>query len=456
MASIINASTAGVGGVITTADNSGDLNIQSGSTTILAITSTGASVTGTLSASAATTFSAGSVSAPAITTTGDTNTGIFFPAADAIAFSEGGVESMRIDSAGNVGIGTTLPVQKLEVLGNSGLATGTGNPIAIRISDTSADAGAATWNTTTDFTQLQFYSADASGPGGANIRYTVGAVMEGVSGQTTALTFRSSSLGVLTERMRIDANGNVGVGVTPSAWQSSSKAIQLTGGSIAGLTTTDFRLYANAYENSGAVYVTTNVATMYRMTSGSHVWYTAPSGTAGTAVTWTTGMTLTAGGDLELGTGHYYALFTATDFGIELRPTLATSGAVFASFLNNTGTRIGSISRNTTTNAVLYNTTSDERLKENIADSNPVLETISKIKVRQYDWKDANVHQDYGFIAQELDTVIDGVVTKPDDAELMWSVDYSKITPHLVKAIQEQQAMIEELKAEIDLLKGVK
>ena len=52
-------------------------------------------------------FAAGTVSAPSITTTGDTNTGIYFPAADTIAFTEGGVESMRITSAGNVGIGTT-------------------------------------------------------------------------------------------------------------------------------------------------------------------------------------------------------------------------------------------------------------------------------------------------------------------------------------------------------------
>ena len=54
-----------------------------------------------------TTVAAGSASAPAITTDGDTNTGIFFPAADTIAFAEGGAEAMRIDSSGNLLVGTT-------------------------------------------------------------------------------------------------------------------------------------------------------------------------------------------------------------------------------------------------------------------------------------------------------------------------------------------------------------
>jgi len=66
-------------------------------------TMTGAvSVGTTLGVTGVTTVQAGTAALPAITTTGDTNTGIFFPAADTIAFSEGGVEAMRIDSSGNL------------------------------------------------------------------------------------------------------------------------------------------------------------------------------------------------------------------------------------------------------------------------------------------------------------------------------------------------------------------
>jgi len=81
-------------------------------------------------------LAAGAVGTPALTTSGDTNTGIFFPAADTIAFTEGGTEAMRIDSSGNVGIGNTSPAVKLDVTGQvnasagiafaGGLATGTG------------------------------------------------------------------------------------------------------------------------------------------------------------------------------------------------------------------------------------------------------------------------------------------------------------------------------------------
>jgi hypothetical protein len=76
-------------------------------------------VDGSLTVSGAdfTSISAGTTSTPSISPTGDSNTGIFFPSADTIAFAEGGVEALRIDSSANIGIGTANPSQKLEVVG---------------------------------------------------------------------------------------------------------------------------------------------------------------------------------------------------------------------------------------------------------------------------------------------------------------------------------------------------
>ena len=121
MASTIAAVTTSGGGVVTTADASGNLNLLAGTTTVVAVTTAGAAVTGTLSATGVATFAAGTVALPSITTSGDTNTGIYFPAADTIAFTEGGAEAMRIDSSGNVGIGTTSPVNILSVNGGVSL-----------------------------------------------------------------------------------------------------------------------------------------------------------------------------------------------------------------------------------------------------------------------------------------------------------------------------------------------
>ena len=70
------------------------------------------SITGTIA------VPAGSAVAPTIAPTGDTNTGIFFPAADTIAFTEGGTEAMRLDSSGRLGLGTTGPLARFDLRGD--------------------------------------------------------------------------------------------------------------------------------------------------------------------------------------------------------------------------------------------------------------------------------------------------------------------------------------------------
>ena len=100
-------------------------NLTGTATTAQGLTGTPNITVGTIGAtslvvSGITTVAAGSTAAPSITPTGDSNTGIFFPSADTIAFGEGGAEALRINSSGNIGIGTTNPTSKLQVQGTIG------------------------------------------------------------------------------------------------------------------------------------------------------------------------------------------------------------------------------------------------------------------------------------------------------------------------------------------------
>jgi hypothetical protein len=97
-------------------------------------------------------------------------------------------------------------------------------------------------------------------------------------------------------------------------------------------------------------------------------------------------------------------------------------------------TNTGTISTNGTTTA--YNTTSDQRLKENIIDADSASSLIDSLQVRKFDWKADGSHQRYGFVAQELVTVAPEAVHQPEDTEQMMAVDYSKLVPMLVKEIQ--------------------
>ena len=109
----------------------------------------------------------------------------------------------------------------------------------------------------------------------------------------------------------------------------------------------------------------------------------------------------------------------------------------------------GSVSANITTTgnmvAANFNTTSDQRLKSNIADAAPSSAIVDAIQVRQYDWNDSGKHDDYGFVAQELHAVYPAAVTPGESDAEVWTVDFSKLVPLLVKEIQELKARVAEL-----------
>ena len=156
-------------------------------------------ITGNISANIVT-VAAGTAALPAITTTGDTNTGIFFPAADTIAFTEGGAEAMRIDSSGNVGIGTSSPAYKLDV------SAASGNVYAQvkRASQTTGEVGVHLNGGTSGVT-WDIYQAGSSNL----LRFYVDGASAG-------------------DKMVIDASGNVGIGVTPS--NANGGVLQLKSG----------------------------------------------------------------------------------------------------------------------------------------------------------------------------------------------------------------------------------
>jgi len=119
----------------------------------------------------------------------------------------------------------------------------------------------------------------------------------------------------------------------------------------------------------------------------------------------------------------------------------ATTGALIN--FADTGTGVGYISTNGTTTA--YNTSSDARLKENIADAEDAGAKVDAIQVRQFDWKADGSHQDYGMIAQELMTVAPEAVSGDPESDDMMGVDYSKLVPMMLKEIQSLRARVAQL-----------
>jgi hypothetical protein len=139
-------------------------------------------------------------------------------------------------------------------------------------------------------------------PAGQALRSTGGIFVDFGTGGTGDLVFRSSAS--VLNRLTLDNSGNLGLGVTPSAWGGSFKALQV------GLGTS---LYNNTgyngtflgsnffYNGTNNIYLSSTTATAYGQVNGQHQWFNAPSGTLCNVVSFTQAMTLDASGNLLLG-----------------------------------------------------------------------------------------------------------------------------------------------------------
>jgi hypothetical protein len=294
---------------------------------------------------------------------------------------------------------------------------------------------------------------------------------------TTALSYSADTSGVLqlqtnggTTALTLDTSQNVGVGVTPSAWGSTSRALQFQSGvSIFSNTSGLGGVGNNVYSNPGTgdYYIANGYATRYYQYNGTHVWSTSASGTAGNAITFTQAMTLDNSGNLLVGaTGSagsykvqvYSSNLAATTNGMLLTNGANSTGGYFHAFQNYVGTIIGAISQVTST-TVSYGTASDYRLKENIAPMTGALATVAQLKPCTYTWKlDDSAGQ--GFIAHELAEVCPEAVVGEKDAvdsdgnPKYQSIDTSFLVAILTAAIQELAAQVTTLQTQVTALKG--
>ena len=355
-----------------------------------------------------------------------------------LRFGTNNTERMRIDSSGNVGIGTSTP------------STGTLNRQLTINSGASSLAGIVLQNNATGTAFNDGFQIYLNGTTG-----TLSLV------ENSPMTFEVNS----SERMRIDSSGNVLVNTTTASYSVANRGNITIGGTASAIL---------GFQKSGVAkgYVFLDSSDNFQIWNESNTSMLFGTNTLER-------MRITSGGNLLVGTTSdnsstfKFKVQAATDVCVGLASATSIAGALTFNFINDgnsanvpvdfrcngfyisnglaTGAGTNAVKFNTSTKQLTYDTSS-ARYKDNIRDSIYGLSHVMQMRSAQFEYKDTG-NSDVGLIAEELNPIIPELVGKTEDG-LPDSVSYDRMVSVLVKAIQEQQAMIEELKAEVALLKS--
>jgi len=333
--------------------------------------------------------------------------------------------AITIDSSENVGIGTTSPSNKLhlEISGNNGAYADADNPLFLKNSSTTDDATVGQYfgcgNGVGVVLTTHFPNADTNGEG------------------HFAISTRNSS-NSLAERMRITSGGVVDI---KSGGSSSAPSLIFEGDTDTGF-----------FHGTNVLAIATSGSERMRIDSSGRVLIGNTDGLAKFCVGNGSGNALIEMASSSA-TAVYYEHINRSNVSGNCNVGYYARAAGEHTFYTGSYTARFIINSSGGSNA------SDEKLKENIQNLSYGLDTVKSLKPRQFKWKD-NQQQSIGFVAQEVESLIPEVVSevsadiKAGTDEKIKALNYANLTAVLTKAIQEQQAIIEDLQTQINEVKN--